>query len=152
MTNVDLSNWLLADHGRIVEAISTGAAWEIWMQVEMLIILRQHNIAGAREVPFPPPYQAQHLDVSAQDAIGGRYAIELKVESATNAGAALLVSAQSDMLKIANYNAPCLVARWVVAIGYSSTARQALNGYAGVPFNNAIYNELNSIGVLLATR
>ena len=149
MNNQNLLNLILGDQARIVEAISTGAAWEIWMQVELIILLRQAGVQAAREVPYPAPNQNLRLDALAQDN-QGQYAIELKVESANNAGAAVLASAQQDIVKIANYPAPNPGARWVVAIGYSVPANNALQGFANIPANNAIYN-VNNIGVLVVT-
>jgi hypothetical protein len=65
------------------------------MQVELIILLRNQGIQAAREVPYPmnPNWS---LDALAQDN-QGQYAIELKVESATNAGVQLLQSAQQDV-------------------------------------------------------
>ncbi len=85
MNNVQLQNLILNDSERIAAAISTGAAWEIWMQVELVLILRAAGVQAAREVPYPPPNERLSLDVLAQDN-DGRYAIELKVESANNSG------------------------------------------------------------------
>lgn len=151
MINTDIVNMLIIDRSHIAQAISTGAAWEIWQQVELVVLLRLRGDSAAREVPYPAPFAAQSLDVLAGDA-NGSYAIELKVESATNAGAALLPAAQQDMVKIQNYQAPNLQARWVVAIAYSGVARNALNQFAQVAANNAIYQEADSVGVLVATR
>lgn len=151
MTNNDVINMLIIERSRIAQAVSTGAAWEIWQQVELVVLLRLRGCNAGREVPYPPPYNAQSLDVLAGDA-GGSYAIELKVESATNAGTALLPAAQQDMAKIQNYHAPNLSARWVVAIAYSDVARKALNKFAQTAANNAVYQEADSVGVLVATR
>jgi len=149
MNNQDLSNMILADQAQIIQAISTGAAWEIWMQVQLINLLQQAGAQAAREVPYPPPHDNLRLDVFAQDD-QGRYAIELKVESADNAGAAVLASARQDIAKIANYPASNPGARWVVAIGYSAAALHALGGFANNPANNAILNT-NDIGVLVVT-
>jgi len=151
MINTDIVNMLLIDRTRIVEAITTGAAWEIWAQVEMVTLFRLRGVNVARELPYPPPNAGWSLDLMAQDA-AGQYAIELKVESATNAGAALLAAAQQDMVKIQNYPAPVPGARWVVAIAYSGVARNALNGFAAAPGNNAIYQEADNVGVMVAAR
>ncbi len=151
MNNLDVVNMLLIDRTRITQAITTGAAWELWAQVELIVLLRSSGINAAREVPYPAPYANLSLDIIAQDAFG-QYAIELKVESATNAGAAILAAAQQDMLKIQHYILAGAGARWVVAVAYSAVARNALAGFAAVGVNNAIYHEADSIGVLVATR
>ncbi|UTM60196.1 hypothetical protein L4174_019250 [Photobacterium sp. CCB-ST2H9] len=150
MNNQNLAYMILNDSARISEAISTGAAWEIWMQVELILLFRQGGIQATREVPYPPPNGNWHLDALAQDN-DGRYAIELKVESANNSGAAVLASAQQDVNKIVHYPAPNPGSRWVVAIGYSVNARNALQGYANDQNNYSIYQEQNSIGVLIIT-
>ena len=150
MTNNELLNLLLSNQVRIAEAISTGSAWEIWMQVELIILLRQSGIPGiqaAREVPYPN--QNLRLDALAQDP-QGMYAIELKVESANNAGP-LIAAVQQDILKIQNYPAPVPGTRWVVAIGYSNPAINDLNAFASNPANNAIYNSAGGIGGLVVT-
>ncbi|MBD2629256.1 hypothetical protein [Trichormus variabilis] len=149
MNNMDLSRYILAETGRITQAITTGAAWEIWMQVELIILLRNQRIQAAREVPYPMNPNLS-LDALAQDN-HGKYAIELKVESATNAGVQLLQSAQQDVNKIRNYPAPHPGTRWVVAIGYSADARNALQIFANVVGNNAIYNMAQNIGVMVVT-
>lgn len=150
MTNQDLLNAVLNDRARIVEVIQTGAAWEIWMQVELMFLLRRANMQVAREVEYPQPYQALHLDLLAKDG-AGTYPIELKVESANNSGRALLVKARQDIIKIANYTPQNPGARVVLAIGYSGEARSALRDFAAIPANNAIYEQANSIGVLVVT-
>lgn len=150
MNNAAFGNLILADTPRIATAISTGAAWEIWMQVELCLILRDGGLQGAREVPYPFPNQNWSLDVRAQDN-AGTYAIELKVESATNAGAIVIGGINQDRQKIASYPAQNPGARWVVGIGYSSVARNAMMQFAGVGGNASIYAEQNSVGVLIAT-
>lgn len=150
MNNVDLQNLILSDSQRIAAAIATGAGWEIWMQVELTILLRANGVQAAREVPYPPPNQAQSLDILAQDQ-SGRYAIELKVESANNSGTAIINGINQDRAKIANYPQPNPGARWVVGIGYSHGALQAMQAFANVGTNNAIFAFANGIGVLVAT-
>lgn len=148
MTNQDMINLILGDSARVTTAISTGAAWEIWMQVELIILLRQASIGAAREVPYPSPYDRLSLDTLAQDSKGGRYAIELKVESANNAGT-FLYSVSKDVAKLQFYQAPNLTARWVVAMAYSSPAKTSLQNYANVQKNNALYGTNGAIGVLV---
>lgn len=151
MDDNDLANAIIIDRDRITRAITTGAAWEIWMQVELAILLIERGLRVAREVPYPPPNASRKLDLLAEDS-AGRYAIELKVESSTNAGKLLLTAAMADMTKILKYSAPHPGARWVVAIGYSAEARKALSAFANAPANASIYQEASSIGVLVATR
>lgn len=156
MTNQNLSTLILNDSPRIVEAISSGAAWELWMQVEMLILFRQiGGTSASREIPYPAPNNRLTLDFGVQDA-QGYYAIELKVESATNAGRALVQNVLTDVAKLRNYAGPVPLTRWAVAIGYSAEARNAMRACvppAAIPggATAAIYNEANSIGVLVFT-
>jgi Holliday junction resolvase len=148
MTNQDLMKVILNDRKTIAEVIATGAAWEIWMQVELMFLLRKAGMSVARELPYPKPYEALHIDLLAKDQ-AGYYAIELKVESANNAGRALLVNAKQDIVKISDYAIESGI-RAVVAIGYSGNARESLKSFATVPTNNAIYADADRIGVLIA--
>lgn len=150
MNNVQLQNLIFGDSARIVDAITTGAAWEIWMQVELVLILRQSGRQAARELPYPPPYQNLRLDCGAQDN-QGMYAIEMKVESANNAGAAIVNALNADRLKLANYTQPNPGARWVVGIGYSQAAVNALNQFVLNPANAAIGAYQNGIAVVIST-
>lgn len=147
MTNNNLVAFVLANTGRIAAAISTGAAWEIWMQVELILMLRQNQLQAAREVPYPGTNN--YLDAMAADSQGS-YAIELKVESATNSGRALFNAVLADRTKIATYNA-ANTTRWVLSIAYSIDAKNALRTFAANIANNAIYAEANSLGILVAT-
>jgi hypothetical protein len=150
MNNAGLQALIFGDSARIVEAISTGAGWEIWMQVELALILRAGGLQAAREIPYPPPNGGLRLDVLAQDNAGA-YAIEMKVESATKAGAAIVNAINADRIKIANYPQPNPGARWVVGIGYSNVAVQALAAFVNSPANNAIGAYANGIAVVIAT-
>lgn len=150
MNNVGMQNLIFNDAPRIVEAISTDAAWEVWMQVELVLILRGGGLQAAREVHYPAPNAQLVLDAIAQDN-QGRYAIELKVESATNAGAAIIAGINADRVKIALYPAPNPGARWVVGIGYSAVAVNAMQAFAQNIANNSIYAYHGNIGVLVAT-
>jgi hypothetical protein len=150
VNNVQLQNLIFADSARIIQAITTGAAWEIWMQVEMVLILRAGGLQVVREIPYPPPNANLSLDLGAQDN-AGRYAIELKVESATNAGAGIMNGINTDRAKIALYPQPNPGARCVVGIGYSVPAVRAMQAFAQVGGNHAIYNYQNNLGILVAT-
>ena len=150
MNNVQLQNLILNDSERIAAAISTGAAWEIWMQVELVLILRAAGVQAAREVPYPPPNERLSLDVLAQDN-DGRYAIELKVESANNSGRAIINGINQDRQKLLLYPQPNPGARCVVGIGYSAAALQAMADFASIRDNASIFAHRNSVGVLVAT-
>jgi len=151
MNNQDLSNWILSQEPRITQAISTGAAWEIWMQVELNLLLRQvGGLQVVRETPYPDPFGAMKLDIGVQDN-SGKYAIELKIESANNAGAAVLISIQQDILKLSNFTILNPGARWVIGIAYSVPGKTALQKYATNHSNHAIYNSFGNIGVLIVT-
>ena len=156
MNNKEVSDMILSDASRLVQAIETGAAWELWLQVELQILFRQtKGVSVGREIPFPAPYASQSLDFLL--GVGAAsFAIELKVESATNAGNALMTSLATDIAKIVNFKLDLGVAlsRWVIAIGYSSVARASLAGITKklpTGATAAIYNETQSIGVLIVT-
>lgn len=149
MNNTELSHLILSDHSRIEAAISTGAAWEVWFQVEFLMLLRAAHLGVAREVPYPPPNQALHLDVLARHNVES-YAIEVKVESATNAGNKLLAETRKDIEKIAKYTEP-VDARWVVSLAYSDVAKHSLRGFTVQNNGHAIYHESGAIGCMIVT-
>lgn len=149
MNNVNLQNLILGDANRIAAAITTGAAWEIWMQVELVLILRAAGVQAAREVPYPPPNQQLSLDVYAQDN-AGRYAIELKVESANNSGAGIMNGINQDRQKLLLFPPQNPGARWVVGIGYSVAALNAMAQFAANPANAAIFAVNLGVGVLIA--
>ncbi|MGE7955144.1 hypothetical protein ACQKQA_00855 [Pseudomonas sp. NPDC089530] len=147
MNNNELSHIILSDHSRIEAAISTGAAWDVWFQVEFLMLLRAAHMDVAREVPYPPPNRTLRLDVLASHNVES-YAIEAKVESATNAGGKLLTETRKDIEKIAKYTEP-VEARWVVALGYSDEAKRMLRGFTAENSGQAIYHEAGAIGCMI---
>jgi hypothetical protein len=152
MTPLALTNIILADEPHIIQAISCGAAWEIWFQVEMVILLRNAQLQAARELPYPAPSNAS-LDLSAQDA-AGVHAIEMKVESATNAGAAIVTAINIDVQKIQGYhlgNNQAPFARWVLGVGYSVAAKNAMAQRAALSAHNlyTASNTQNGIAVLV---
>ncbi len=155
MTQVELCNYILEDHARITTAITTGSAWEIWMQVELILILRGKNITGAREVPYPSRAGDMRLDAIVRDG-DETYAIEMKVESANNSGA-FMAGIQYDIAKIQNYYTdppnPPVSFRWVIGIGYSFLAKSSMAYYAENLANNAVYTNGGNtgIGILVVT-
>jgi hypothetical protein len=149
MTNHDLVNLIYGDGPRIVDAISTGAGWEIWMQVELALILRAAGLQAAREVPYSTG-SSYLLDVIARDG-AGTYAMELKVESATNAGAAIVAGINRDRAKLLSYPPQVPGARWAVGIAYSAAATQALSAFVATPANTAIGDSRNGLTVVVAT-
>lgn len=148
MNQANLQTIILGDAPRIATAIASGAGWEIWMQVELYLLLVANGLSAARELPYPPPHATRRLDIRCTDTAGS-YAIELKAESATNAGAAIMAGVASDAAKIGSYAG--VTSRWVVAVGYSAVALHAMQAYAGVPANNASYATAAGIGVLIVT-
>lgn len=141
MTATDVMNMIILDGENISAAISTGASWEIWMQVELVFLFNRQGCQTAREVTYPHPYNSLRLDLLVKDRTGTQAGIELKVESATNAGAAVLVNALEDVVKIRAYSSPGTTDRWVISIGYSDAAKAAMKEYAATPANNAIYQQ-----------
>lgn len=151
MKSSQLSQLILNDHARIESAIATGAAWEIWFQVEFLILLlRQPHMSAAREAPYPPPNEKLRLDVLARQGVD-EYAIELKVESATNAGKKLLEEIEKDILKLKKYTNQTVEARWVVGLGYSDEGKRALVEYARTHDTTTIYQHAGAIGCMIVT-
>ena len=151
MEKSDLQTIVFNDANRIVHAIQSGAGWEIWLQVELAILFKEiPNFSVAREVPYEPPYQSMKLDLLLRDATMKCYAIELKVESATNAGSAILGALAQDRAKL-SYYPPGPATRWILALVYSSEAINKLAAYAERPENAAEFKIQHGLGVLVAT-
>lgn len=140
-----LINAILGNEPRIVQAITAGAGWEVWMQVEFVLMCRDRQWQVAREVPYPQGNQVLDFLVSAN--FGERTAVELKVESANNAGRAALRLFQNDVAKLANYNCDMLVDRYALGIAYSDQAKQAFEQYANQT-QDCIYEAGQNIAVL----
>lgn len=150
MNAENLVDKILENNERICKAIGTGAQWEIWLQVELMTNMLCPGVHGGREVPYPSPNERLHLDTFLQDEQGLLYAIELKVESATNAGTAVLNAARDDVNKISNFSSP-VSAKWVLVIGYSIEAKQALCDFYQKN-EGVIYKEVvNGIGCMIIT-
>ncbi|AZQ13190.1 hypothetical protein [Shewanella khirikhana] len=116
---------VLEDDGRISEAIATGAAWEIWMQVELMIACRRLGWSVARELPYPAPLERKRLDMMFSDG-REKVALELKVESAQTSGDALMAKVEDDSHKLALYPQSPGLSRWLLVLGYSWPVRCAM--------------------------
>lgn len=123
-----LLDLLAADTERIAAAIATGAAWEIWLQVELILHLHHQNLQAARELAYAKN-DRRHLDLLLRDA-EGLCAIELKVESASNAGPQIVPALQEDAEKLAQYCPREPMQRWVLGVAYSSVAGAAMREFA----------------------
>lgn len=146
MDQQQLANYIISDEARIQEAITTGAAWEIWMQVELGLVLRSRNMQVAREVPYPAPVAGWHADLGVRDTQGD-YVVELKVESATNAGHGLLRAYTTDLVKIGYFGGVNI--RFAVAVAYSAEAKNDLRNFAAQHSDRSLYVAGGVIGVLV---
>lgn len=119
------------EKSRIEAAITTGAQWEIWMQTELAVLFRQAGFQATREVAYG---NNNYLDLLVQLTPNQHLAIELKCESATNAGEPPLRKITDDWQKIRNYpvtpTSIVTVIRLVIFIGYSATKRQQMHKLA----------------------
>ena len=147
MTPQDLIIALLGDEPRIAEAVSAGAGWEIWMQVEFVLLARARGWGVARETPYPDSSAVLDFILMEWEQ---RYAVELKVESATNSGRAVVKAFIGDVVKLRGYKVPRLAARYAVGIGYSDQAAHAMEEYAKAGDNRA-YGRGRAIAVLVET-
>lgn len=151
MTPQQFTNWVFGDNQRIGASITSGSAWEIWMQVELYLILQNQGLQCARELSYPAPHQRKSLDLLARDNTGFT-AIELKVESAHNAARGLLNKVIQDATKVRTFNAPdrrAQLLRWSVGIAYSDQARNDFARYRDQSGPNVYYQEANPIGILI---
>lgn len=134
MTSEELLNLILGDSARIAAAIETGAQWEVWMQVELAVLLSNAGLQVTREVHYPAPLNLLTLDILASDAEGHSYAIEMKAETGSQAGQAgrkpIMTVLESDVAKIKSFSIGSLRARWVVGIADSTTAKKRFAEYA----------------------
>lgn len=151
MTPQQLIICVLGDEQRIADAISAGAGWEVWMQVEFVILCRARGWQVAREIPYPgnTGYILDFLLGDQQQ----QFPVELKVESATNAGPAVLTAFTNDVAKLASFPAnPQSAIGYALGIAYSSVAKNAFQNYAAQGQNqNRLYQAGQSIGVLVET-
>jgi hypothetical protein len=137
---------ILGDEARIVEAISAGAGYEVWMQVEFVLLCRANEWSVAREVPY-----GNGTKLILDFLLGRwqqRYAVELKVESARNAGKGVLLEFVKDVEKLALYHIDELAGRYAVAIAYSDEANKRFAMYVTEGPNRS-YKRLGAIGVLV---
>lgn len=113
---------------QLAGAVSTGAQWEVLAQT--LIgskLLEAYGVIG-REIPYPGTRESADIGFSYE---GKHYLIELKVESATNAGQfagkSLLTAVSSDVEKLRTYTDPRhTLVRWVLCIAYSRASKEKM--------------------------
>lgn len=156
MTPQDFLNLLLQNQ-RITRAIQSGGQWEVWLQTELGIELQQTYGATGRELKYPNSAESVDLAFTLNNEY---YAIELKVESATNAGQfagmMLVNAAHGDITKLRSLNvgaypatlqgvtAPVTafavqgtmtipnVHKWVVCVAWSPTGKQKIADLQGL--------------------
>lgn len=121
----DLIDLILQHEHDWIEAISTGAGWELWGQVEVSkYLLRRYGVMG-REVPYSG--STKSVDIAVQIA-KQNYFIEMKVESARNsgtfAGESLLKAVGDDLAKIRQFEGQGHI--WVLVIAYSIASKSEL--------------------------
>lgn len=140
---------------RIIDAISSGAGWEVWLQVELLLLFRELGRPATREISYPSPHTNWKLDLSLT-INQAYYAIELKVESATNTSSKILYDLQADIDKIQNFHVNDITTdaelkgRWVIAFAYSIAGRRLLSDFAN-QLNATYREEENAFGVIIVS-
>jgi len=122
LTGNGIGDLVLSKSARIQGAIGNGAGWEIWLQIELASWLRNRGCQVARETPYG---DGQSLDILATKD-GTTVAIEIKVESATNAVVGFIPAVRADVQKIQGYNATPVDERLVLAVCYGAYARRTL--------------------------
>lgn len=95
-----IANWAVSERTRIAAAMSTGAQWEIWLQVELALYLRTVSGLVLRE----QRYDGSKKSVDIWSVEGTRaYAFELKTESTMTglvSGVTMLKAIKGDQLKL----------------------------------------------------
>jgi hypothetical protein len=131
-------NLILGISGRIKQAVTAGAQFEIWMQVELYLLLLENRIAVARELNYAD--NRRSLDLLIGNGQGDYAAVELKVQSGGPGGLIggkpRIDAVEDDIRKVREFKDVTLtrgpggtvpvVARWVVAIVYGVEPKQRL--------------------------
>jgi hypothetical protein len=122
----DLLRLLHQHEAEIVKMIQSGAGWEIALQAALWNwVIELGGFSAGRELPYGAAAgDRRRLDLGIGDGGGGRAAVELKVESAAEAGKGLAAAMNADLAKIRDYAAA--PNKWVVVIAYTSKSAQAL--------------------------
>lgn len=149
MTPQNLAQVILQNGQQVADAISTGSGWEVWLQVQLLLWLRQANVFGAREIAYPPPNPRWHLDLIAQDA-GVTYAMELKVQSANDATVDLGMGILNDLQKLALFTLIPNAVKWAVGVAYTPSGQGVLQQLANQDPARRFFAAQAPIGVLVA--
>jgi hypothetical protein len=127
MNERDFLNAVLQCVGMFSSAVSTGAQWEIAAQVFISMKLMEGYGVMGREIKYPNSNK-KAVDLAFQyNQVN--YAVEIKVESANEAGKFAGVSLKSalaeDSEKLKTFNLPGAV-KWVVCVAYSSKSKTKL--------------------------
>lgn len=146
----EIVSLVLTDSGRIATAVKAGCCWQPWLQKELEILLLQTGFGVVRQVPYPKPRQDWALNLLARRG-DTMMALEVVVEGPESAGAELLHGVRDNLAKVVYYNALPASQRLVLAIGYSTGARAALQRFADDVDNHALYAEQDHVGVLIAS-
>lgn len=135
-----VNNWAVNQSERVILAMNTSAQWEVWLQVELAVFLKQQcGAAVLREVKYDGSQQSVDLVVRMNDRA---IAVELKTESLKTgnvSGTTMVKALLSDMEKLASNEllkqfATLGCTKWssiVIGIGHGSkyvgTAKKILN-------------------------
>ena len=157
----DFAGAILRGEQSMVEAISTGAQWEVWLQVELLRVwMKGGNGAGAREVQYPAPLTRYHADLVLSDH-DSLYVIELKVEGGGNrrgGGAgnatAFFQAMNNDVIKLQSFQSGPVgmgdrkLVKWAVGIAYSTQVKEAATTWQS---QKVLYQSGSTIGVVVVS-
>ena len=126
---------VMSQAAKFAQHIATGAAWEISAQTDIASALTEQKGTSGREMKYPDSQQAVDLAF----ALNGRiYLVELKVESAQNAGdfagKSMNAAFTADKNKLAGFDLNAFLqgsglepgGKWVVVIAYSGVAQAAM--------------------------
>jgi hypothetical protein len=151
MDSYIFSQFLIGETERIKATIETGAAWEIWIQVELALALRAMEFDIAREVQYPNE-TANYVDMIATDRRRKSHAIEIKVESATNSGRELIAGIRNDITRLQRV-VGIYESKWVLGVFYSNYANTTLRtltqeNHALPPY---VIDLVGSVGIFIAS-
>ncbi len=126
MKEKEFLNLVLQLAEQFTMGVNSGAQWEIYAQVVICgKIMSTFGVQG-RELNYPGSKESVDIAFALQ---GIPYLIELKVESATNAGQfagrALTTAMSDDMNKLKSFDMEN-AKRWMLCIAYSASSKEKL--------------------------
>jgi hypothetical protein len=149
MEMYEIAGLILEMELKIQSVIETGAQWEIWLQAELAIALREKYHVMGRELPVFGTRETVDIGFTLNNVV---HAIELKVEGATTsnkfAGVSLGAGVGADIEKLERLDVdglPCK--KWACCVAWSPKGKESLQlfGFDYIAFGEKIYVGLKQV-------